>query len=77
MSDSPISIEVSLNGISPNERFHAALEELGAAASELSETSGDTEGFSGLELPYLVKFHVTQDKPRDVVSYVYMPEFKK
>ena len=45
MADSPIRIAVELEGIEPNDRLQAALDELGAAATELIDKSTEVSGF--------------------------------
>lgn len=47
MAESPIRIAVELEGIEPNDRFQAALDELGAAATELIDDNADVSGFAG------------------------------
>ena len=46
MADSPIRIAVELEGIEPNNRFQAALDELRAAAAELIDDSPEVSGFA-------------------------------
>ncbi len=77
MADSPIRISVELEGIEPNGRFQAALEELTAAADALLDEPGEVSGFV-LELPYLhaVRGSWSLERP-GVRSYIYTPEFKK
>ena len=47
MADSPIRIAVELEGIEPNDRFQAALDELSEAAVELIDDTTEVSGFAG------------------------------
>lgn len=45
MSDSPIRVAIELEGIEPNDRFQAAVDELAAAAAELIEETAEVTGY--------------------------------
>lgn len=45
MADSPIRIAIELDGIEPNDRFQAALDELAAAATDLVNDSTEVSGY--------------------------------